>query len=310
MKIFTSLNLFIKSKYSQLVAYTKRIYVPGLEGMPLYELLEMYSFGIFKGALSSRASGISYSFFMAVFPFLLFILTLIPYIPIDGFQENLMQIFSELLPPKTFDAVSDVLQDIAKNKYGGLMSFGFLTSIILMTNGVNAILGAFEYSIHVEEFRNVIKQYFISMGTSLVMSLLLIITVVVTIVLEFGLAKIEAKGWISTDVAWWLSHLRYLFFTILIFCSVSILNYIGATGNHKKQFFSAGSVLTTILYLLTFYLFGIYVVKFSKYNELYGSIGTLLVLMLFIWINSIILLLGFELNASLNQLKKKHGYFE
>ena len=152
-----------------LVRFGKKIKIPGLEGMSLYDVLEMYIIGIVKGALTTRASGISFSFFMAIFPFLLFILTLIPYIPIDGFQGELMALISEILPPKTFDAVQSVLNDIINHQYGGLLSFGFLLSIFLMTNGVNAIFGGFEYSYHIKEVRNVIKTYLISMAVSLVM---------------------------------------------------------------------------------------------------------------------------------------------
>ncbi|MGY5351422.1 YihY/virulence factor BrkB family protein [Wenyingzhuangia sp. IMCC45533] len=282
----------------------KKIPVPGLEGMSFYDLLEMYFLGIIKGALTSRAGGISYSFFMALFPFMLFMLTLIPYIPIDGFQNSFMMLVSDLLPPDTFNAVESVLRDIANNKYGGLLSFGFLVSIFLMTNGVNAVFAAFEYSVHVQKIRNVVRQYLISLGTSITMSVMLILTVAATIFFEFGLDFLTKNGWLPSNILW-MGNLRYLLFMFLIFCTVSMLYYFGTREGRQTRFFSAGSVLTTILSLLTFYGFGIYVVKFSKYNELYGSIGTLLVLMLFIWLNAIILLLGFELNASITRLKNQ-----
>ena len=158
-----------------LVLLGKQIKIPGLNGMSLYDLLELYIIGIVNGALTSRAGGIAFSFFMAVFPFLLFILTLIPYIPIEGFQDGLFSFIKEVLPPQTFEAVNTVILDIINNPYGGLLSFGFLGSIFLMTNGVNAIFGGFEYSYHVTDVRNIFKAYFISLGVSLLMSLFLII---------------------------------------------------------------------------------------------------------------------------------------
>lgn len=293
----TPLQLFEKRS-----AFVKNIKIPGLEGMSLYDLLRLYSIGIVRGALTSRAGGISYSFFMALFPFMLFMLTLIPYIPIEGFQENFMLLISEILPPKTFDAVVPVLQDIANNKYGGLLSFGFLLSIFLMTNGVNAVFGGFEYSYHVTEVRSVLSAYVVSLGTSLLMSFFLILTVAMTVLLEFGLDFLKFKGWWS-DAFLWLENIRYLFFIFMIFTTVSLLYHFGTKEGKASSFFSAGAVLTTLLSVSTFYAFGTYVTKFARYNELYGSIGTLLVLMLFIWLNSIILLLGFELNASMNKLK-------
>ncbi|MFC2109245.1 YihY/virulence factor BrkB family protein [Bacteroidota bacterium] len=286
----------------KIVDLGKRIKIPGLEGMSLYDLLHMYVLGIVRGALTSRAGGISYSFFMAVFPFMLFMLTLIPYIPIEGFQESFMALINEALPPKTFDAVKPIINDIANNKYGGLLSFGFVVSIFLMTNGVNAVFGGFEYSYHVTEVRSVVRAYIISLGTSLLMSVFLILTVAVTILFQFGLDFLKSKGWLSDEFLW-MENTRYIFFVFMIFTTVSLLYYFGTKEGKYSSFFSAGAILTTTLSVLTFYGFSIYVLKFAKYNELYGSIGTLLILMLFIWLNSIILLLGFELNASMTKLK-------
>ena len=289
----------------------KKIKIPGLEGMSLYDLLHMYIVGIVRGGLTSRAGGISYSFFMAIFPFMLFMLTLIPFIPVAGFQLGFMELISEAIPSRTYDAVVPIFDDIANNKYGGLLSFGFLTSIFLMTNGINAIFGGFEYSYHVTEVRSAVKAYVISLGTSLLMSVLLILTVVVTISFKFGLDFLIEQGWLS-DQFMWLENIRYLIFIFMIFTTVSLLYYFGTKEGKQSSFFSAGSILTTVLYVFTFYVFAIYVEKFAKYNELYGSIGTLLIMMLFIWLNSIILLLGFELNASILKLKqnsKEAGYF-
>ncbi len=289
-----------------LVNFGKKIKIPGLHGMSLYDVIEMYIIGIVKGALTTRAGGIVFSFFMAIFPFMLFILSLIPYIPIEGFQDNLFGLIQEMLPPKTFEAVDGVLKDIINNQYGGLLSFGFLASMFLMTNGVNAIFGGFEYSYHVKEFRNVFKAYFVSLGVSLLMSLFLIVTVVLIIYYQIALTRIDKSGWLDTgdlNLFYWG---RGLLFLIMIFTIVSMLFRYGTTQGKDVKFFSPGAILTTVLSLFTFYLFGIYVVKFATYNKLYGSIGTLLILMLFVWLNAIILLLGFELNASIYRLKHRN----
>ena len=288
-----------------LVANAKKIKVPGLEGMPLYDVLEMYVLGIVRGALTTRAGGIAFSFFMSIFPFLLFILTLIPYIPIEGFQEGLFSLIKEVLPPKTFDAVDTVLHDILNNQYGGLLSFGFLASIFLMTNGVNAIFGGFEYSYHVKEYRNIIRAYVISLAVSLLISLFLITTVVLIILYRVALVKINEKGWLDTDDLNLFYYGRSFLFLLMIFTIVSLLFRYGTKQVKGIKFFSAGAILTTVVSMFSFYIFGIYVVKFAKYNQLYGSIGTLLILMLFVWLNAIILLLGFELNATIYQLKRK-----
>ncbi len=286
--------------------FGKKVKIPGLEGMSLYDVLEMYIIGIVEGALTTRAGGIAFSFFMAIFPFMLFILTLIPYIPIEGFQDGLFAFIKDILPPKTFDAVNVVLGDIVNNQYGGLLSFGFLLSIFLMTNGINAIFSGFEYSYHVKEFRNIFRSYFISLGVSLLTSLFLIITITLVILYQVALAKIDEIGWIDTSDLNLFYYGRGLLFLLMIFTIVSLLFRYGTKQGKEIRFFSAGAVLTTFLSLFSFYLFGIYVLKFAQYNQLYGSIGTLLILMLFVWLNSIILLLGFELNASLYSLKHQN----
>lgn len=281
------------------------IKIPGLFGMTLYDVLEMYIIGIVEGALTSRAGGIAFSFFMALFPFLLFILTLIPYVPIEGFQNDFLFMIEQLLPPNTAESVHEVIEDIANNRYGGLLSFGFVASIFLMTNGVNAILGGFEYSYHVEVMRNFLKQYFISMLMSILLALILVVTVAIIVYFEIVITNLKAYGWLENDL-FWIEKGRFLFFVLLVFVSVSFLYKYGTKAVKYRSFFTPGSILTTILTLVLFNLFAIYVEKFANYNELYGSIGTLLVLMLFVWLNSIILLLGFELNASINKIKRLH----
>lgn len=283
----------------------KTIKIPGFGGMSLYDVLEMYVLGIVKGALTSRAGGIAFSFFMALFPFLLFILTLIPYVPIENFQTDFIFMIERLLPPNTAGSVNEVIQDIAKNRYGGLLSFSFIASIFLMTNGVNAILSGFEYSYHVQEMRSIIRQYIVALGIGILLSIILIVTVAFSIYFEIGVSKLKVEGWVSNDV-FWIEKGRILFFILLVFVSTSLLYKFGTKEVKYRSFFSPGSILTTILTVLMFQLFAIYVEKFSNYNRFYGSVGTLLVLMLFVWINSIILLLGFELNASLNRLRRYH----
>jgi membrane protein len=291
-----------------LVIFGKKIKVPGLEGMSLYDVLEMYVIGIIEGALTTRAGGIAYSFFMAIFPFLLFIFTLIPYIPIDGFQIELLSIITDILPPKTYDLIGPVIEDIIKNQYAGLLSFGFIVSIFLMSNGVNAIFGGFEYSYHVKEIRNVFRAYFIAVIVSIVIVVFLITTVVIITFLELFIKEQIGLEWLE-DHLLWLKIARGFIFLLMIFTTVSMLYHYGVKEGKYTNFFSPGAVLTTILSILTFYLFGYYVTEFAKYNELYGSIGTLLILMLFIWLNAIILLLGFELNASIYSLRRRNKTF-
>lgn len=288
------------------IRFLQSIKIPGLGGMNLYDLLEMYSSGIIKGALTSRAGSIAFSFFIALFPFALFVLTLIPFVPIEGFQDDFMSFIFKVMPSKeASDAVAYVLNDIANNKYGELLSFGFILSIFLMTNGVNAILSGFEYTYHNIETRTVIRQYMVSLVISLVLAFLLLLTVGIIILLELFINSLNKQGFVG-DAVFWIGFVQIVVLILMLFIAISLLFYYGTKEGKKTAFFSFGTIFTIILFIINFKIFKIYIEKFAQYNQLYGSIGTILVIMLFIWLNSIILLLGFELNISLMKLSNKN----
>lgn len=291
-----------------LVVFFKKVKLPGLVGLSLYDLLEMYIIGIVKGTLTSRAGAIAFSFFTAIFPFLIFILILIPYIPLENFKVDFLIFLESFLPPNTSDFfVNNIFEDIENTNRGGLLSSVFLLSIFLMANGVNAVFSGFENSYHTRFNRNIFKQYFYALGIAIILALLLIVTVIVLGYFEiYVIQNLETHGFIEQDQEQLgIVLAKYLFFVLMIYLSTSILYYFGTTEGKQSRFFSIGALFTTLLIILTSYLFGIYIENFSQYNELYGSIGALLILLLYIWLNSNILLLGFELNASLNRLKKK-----
>ncbi len=288
----------------QLIAFGESIKLPWLHGLSLYELLELYISGVIEGALSYRAAAIAFSFFMALFPFALFILNLIPYIPIEGFQEDFLGFVKDGVPPTTYDAIFKIINDILHNSHSGLISTGVIMAVLLMTNGVNAILGGFENSKHITLKRAFFRQYFVALGMSILLSLILIITVATIVIFEVFIQKTKIQDVLSESIPI-IEMSRYIFLMLMILITTSILFKFGIKRNGKRAFISIGSVFTTILIILSSYFFGIWVVKFSKYNELYGSIGTLLVVMFYIWINCMILLLGFELNALIQKLKRE-----
>ena len=284
----------------------KRIKLPWLQGLSFYDLSEFYILGIVEGALSYHASAVAFSFFMALFPFTLFILNLIPYIPIEGFQVDFLEFVKEGVPPNTYDAIYKIISDILNNSHSGLLSTGFLLSIFLMANGLNGILGGFESSRHVLYKRGFLQQYVVALGMSLLLSLLLLVTVAIIVVFEVLIQQTIIQDVVSDRIPLIVLG-RYAFVILMILITTSILFKFGTKQFKNRAFISIGSVFTTILIILSSYVFGIWVIKFSKYNELYGSIGTLLIMMFYIWINCMILLLGFELNASIEKLKKKNS---
>ncbi len=290
-----------------LVRFGKKIKLPYSEGLTLYHLLELYITGIIKGDISYRAGAIAFSFFMSLFPFSLFILNLIPYIPLQNFKQDFMEFVHDNVPPNTYDAIAGILSDILINKNGSLLSTGILLAILLMSNGMNAVLSGFQSSLHITIKRKYFRQYALAIGLSLFFSVILIVTVSAILALELLIQYFKTHGYLNDNLDF-IRVGRYAFLMLMILTMTSILFKYAARETREAAFFSYGSVFSTVLFGLTSYGFSIYVERFSRYNELYGSIGTLLVLMLYIWINCFILLLGFELNALIHKLKRKNLY--
>jgi membrane protein len=305
----------------QLVALGKRLRVPGFEGLSLYDLLEIYIFGIMKGAMTSRASAIAFSLFLALFPLIIFLVTLLPYlIPLvsagdETFDTQFLAFMESFLPEATSDYFSEIFQQIKSQRRGGLLSSAFILSIFLVANGVNAIFSGFNYSYHVELTRNFFRQYAYALGVGLFLSLLLIAAAVGFVYFEFYVVEYLGEYFgkvfgydVDQGTNYGVQLTKLLLFMLLSYSTTAILYFYGTVGKGKSRFFSPGATMTTILFVLTSYLFGIYVDKFASYNELYGALGGLLILVVYIWLNSNILLLGFEMNATIRSLKRNGKY--
>lgn len=299
------------------VRLLKEVKLPGFKGLSLYDLIEMYILGIVEGALSTRASSIAFSLFMALFPLLIFLVTLIPFvIPYvrvgnENFDAQFLEFLESFLPTATGDYFGEIYQQIKDQKQGGLLSSAFFVSILLMTNGVSAIFAGFENSYHVKLTRNFLRQYAYALLVGLLLSLLLIIGAVIYVYFEFYILDVLSEfatragaNDLGENKVVGMGIGKIAFFGVLSYLTTAILYYFGTAEGRQARFFSPGALMTTLLFMLSSYLFGIYLEKFARYNELYGALGGLLILMVFIWLNSNILLLGFELNVSLTSLRK------
>ncbi|MGL5112015.1 MAG: YihY/virulence factor BrkB family protein, partial [Flavobacterium sp.] len=189
------IEIQLKNKIKQqpiihkLIVFLKNRKLLWLEEVSLYAFLRSYFVGIINGKLNVRAGAIAFSFFMALFPFALFILNLIPFIPIEGFQSDFLRFVEQSVPPNTYDAIAGIINDILNNSHSGLLSSGFILSIFLMANGLGAILGGFEESKLVTEKRGFFDQYFVALGMSLFLSFLLLFTVAIIVVFEVFIQK-------------------------------------------------------------------------------------------------------------------------
>ena len=207
----------------QLARKARRVKLPWLSGMSLYELVSIYMVGIAESAITYRAAAISFSFFMALFPFCLFILNLIPYIPIDNFQADFMQFVAQNVPPNTYDAIARILNDILNNSHSGLLSTGVILSIFLAANGLNSILGGFETAKHVIIRRGFFKQYAVALGMSIFMVFILLFTIATVVTIEVFLHQTRIENFFSEKIPL-IQATRYIFLIAMVlayyFCSI------------------------------------------------------------------------------------------
>ncbi len=308
------MNLFRKIKYRflgysvKLKFWAKHIKVPFYPELSLFDILRFYSFGVIEGFLTMRASAIAYNFFMALFPFLLVVLSAIAFVPIEGFQEGVINFFHDVLPPKTHELFDGIIYDIATNRRKSLLSAGIILSLFFMANGVNAILTGFESSVNkVYHNRKFYKQYAYALLISVILILILFISVAGMIYFEIYFIYTLKKHGVIENISPWLMWSKRIFYFIMIFLSVSVIYKFGTEEGKKLPLISPGSVMSSIFFLIGFYLFGLYIKNFNRYNQLYGSIGALLILLFMMYVYAVILLLGHELNMSIVKLKEKQN---
>ncbi|MFV0593965.1 MAG: YihY/virulence factor BrkB family protein [Draconibacterium sp.] len=275
--------------------------------MPLYDVALFFWRSIVDGSITTRASAIAFSFFMAFFPFVIFLFTLIPYIPINNFQEELFDLIKQVSPGNTFDIIAstmDTIEDILFKKNVSWLSIGFFMSLIFSTNGLASMMSAFDATIHSIHRRSWLSQRIAAIYLLLILSVLLTIAIALIISGQRFINYLMDHEYIRDSLTVYLFTISKWIITIsLFFFAYSFLYYMAPAKKTKWRFISAGGTLATALSLISFIGFNYYINNFQQYNKLYGSIGTLLIILLLMYLMSLILLIGFELNASIYQAR-------
>ena len=294
----------LKKRLSFLVNWSKHVILPGFSGMNLYDVAKFFIKGLEEGALTTRASSIAFNFFLALFPALIFFFTLIPYIPVDNFQEILLDLLGEVLPPSTNESAFATITDIINHPRGGLLSFGFAMALYFSTNSINSLMEAFNSSYHISESRGMWKQRLIALGLTLMLSLMLIVAVALIVFTQFASNYFVELGVLKQSSITLMLIGKWIILLAFLFGGLSLLFQYGPSKKTHWSLISPGSILATVFIVLTSTGFGIYIDQFGQYNKLYGSIGTLIVILLWMYFNAIVMLIGFELNASIYSAKE------
>ncbi len=284
---------------------TKKIILPGFDGVPLYDVIVFFINGLMDGSITTRASSVAFKFFIALFPAIIFLFTLIPYIPIQNFQATLLETIRTALPDNVNAMINATITDIISRQHGGLLSLGFILALYFSSNGILGLITAFNNTTHAIETRNIVQQYIISIALMIILTFIIIISFTLILLGTTGLEYLMSTHIINESVLLFiLKIIKWIIIFLMVFFVVSFLYYLGPTKKRQFRFISAGSTLATLLFIATTIGFKYYVDNFASYNAVYGSIGTIIVILMWLYLNSISLIVGFELNASILHAKK------
>ncbi|MGO1243202.1 MAG: YihY/virulence factor BrkB family protein [Sphingobacterium sp.] len=287
--------------YDRFIEWTKVATIPGFGSLPLYTVFTFFFQEIARESILNKASSLAYNFMLAIFPGILFLFTLIPYIPVSNFQQKLLDLITVALPLNAYEVLQATLVDIIKNQNSGLLSVGFLLATMFATNGMATLMMAFNKAALYKEKRSWIRRRIVAIF--LAFAIVFALTIGIGIFTGAGFVITYLKSHINYDLSWfWTLTLKLSRWVVLFgiyFITVSLLFKFGPSDAKKWKFLNAGATLATILAVITFSIFTFYINNFGAYNKLYGSIGTLIVVMIWMYLNSLILLIGFELNAAI-----------
>ena len=278
---------------------SKKIKPLGFAGLSIYDVTTFFLKGLTEGAITTRASSLAFNFFLAFFPSIIVFFTLIPYIPIDGLQETLMEVLSAILPQSTNEITFNTLDDIINNPRGGLLSIGFILALYFSANGMSSLIEAFNSSYHINEYRSLLRQKALSLVLTFFLALLLITAIGLIIFGKVAVNYLTDFEIISKFSADLILYGKWFVMLAMLFSGISMLYHFGPATTRKWKFFTAGGIIATLGIIITSIGFNYYIIHFSQYNKIYGSIGTLMIILVWMYFNSIILLTGFELNASI-----------
>lgn len=283
---------------------SKKIVLPGFDGVPLFDVIKFFKEQVRRVGLTERASAVSYNFIMSIPPSCLFLFTLIPQLPFirkGQIKRQLHSIIRDIIPADTYNkGIITFVDSFFKEDHIALLSFGFLLLIFFASNGMMGLMRSFNKNYIGFEKRTGLKTRIVAIKlTTIIMGLIL----ACLLLLIAQNAVLKFLGIQNTTVLTVISIFRWLFIVTLIFYAIAFIYKYAPAIQKRWKLISPGSILATFLSILTTLGFSMFVNNFGKYNALYGSIGTIIVLMIIIYINSLVLLIGYELNVSIHSIK-------
>jgi membrane protein len=281
--------------------------LPGFDGIPVFDVYQFFIAEIRANSLPTRSKAIAFSFFLALFPALTFIFSLIPYIPyFNDLDTRIMEFLRQILPNKETYAfiksfVEPLLKDLAKHKRGGLLTGSIFMVIFLTSNGVMAMMSSFDKSYDHYKKRNAIHSRMVALQITFLLIVLFVFSLGLIIlgqdILAFLFDVLSIKSKFNHML---FNLLRYVLILLMFFFGISLIYYYGPATKKKYKFMSTGATVATVLSILVSVGFSYWVSNFNKLNVIFGSIGTIMLLMIWLNLNAFVLLIGYEINASIH----------
>lgn len=286
-----------------IVTKSKKTLIPGFRGIPLFDVVKFFFDQVRKAGMTERASAISFNLVMAIPPAIIFLFTLLPFLPVsDQFQQELYGLIKDVIPGEKDHAnLIGFLQDFINKPRTGLLSLGFILSMFFSSNALMGIQRSFDKGYIGFKRRKGLQKRGVALKITFVIFILVFVSVLLLVargtVLEFFGVQNET---IKTVIA----NARWLIILLLFFACISYIYRHAPAIDKKWPVINPGAIVATTLMVISTLLFSWWVSRFGYYNEFYGSIGTIIMLMVLIFINSLVLLIGFELNVSISTLQK------
>lgn len=291
-----------------LITWSKRYAPWGFGGFSIFAISRFFFRALSQGQLITRASAISFKLFLAFFPAVIMLLTLIPFIPIDNFQEKLLGSFMDLLPWEVYSFIEGQLHDLLVKKHATLLSLSSITGLYFASNSMDAILAGFSGSSNLSTWHSPLKQRLLSLILLLLFGILMIVSMAVLTLSSGAIGWLNDKGLVTGGLeTFGLSVVKWAVPLLLLITGIAMLYSAGDPTRTRFRLLSPGSVLATVLVVIVAKALALIFGRFTDYNALYGSIGAILAVQLWIYFNMIALLIGFELNTSIAKARKAHS---
>jgi len=279
--------------------------IVGKHRTSLYDLLKIFLVSLTKDDILERAKAITYNFTLAIFPGIIFLFTLIPYIPIPNLGDTIMLFFEEL-DLVMIEQVRSTVEDIVSRPRGDLLSFGFIFTMFLATNGMLSLITNFNFFYKTKHTRGFFKNYVVAFVLTILLILILTLAMGLLIGGQIVLDFLLDIGILNQDFLFILIiTLRFIILFIIFQLMISIIYYLGPSVEERWHFMNTGSVIATLLSIGASYMFSYYLTNFASYNKFYGSIGAVIAFMIWLYVLSVILLLGFVINVTIDRASRE-----